>query len=445
MHAATCLKDFYRFFLLTILSITSFFLSSAQSRENTLHELNELLINTVMDDVFTPPVASRIYVYPNIAFYECIRQDDPGAYQTLAGKLNGLKTIPTGQANIDHFIAASIAFSFAGQSLVGSEYRFEDWRKKFSDSIFANFDSQLVVNSIKYGKLVADSIIAWSKKDKYFETRGMMRHVVSTKTGTWQPTPSAYASALEPNWCKIRPLALTSCSQFSPNEKLKYSSSKQSLFYKNVMQVYTIGKTLDSTKKEIALYWDDNPNVSMRDGHMTYYVHKISPGGHWLMINKQACTQKNVSAIKTSLAYTLTAIAIFDGFINCWDEKFKTNLVRPVTVINADIDENWEPFIQTPPFPEFTSGHAVISNAAAEVLTGLFGDKFSFTDSTEILFGLKSRKFSSFYAAAEESSMSRVYGGIHYPTTAAISKKQGRQIGAQVLSIYNSQSTAIGK
>jgi hypothetical protein len=211
------------------------------------------------------------------------------------------------------------------------------------------------------------------------------------------------------------------------------------------MQVYAIGKKLDSTKKEIALYWDDNPNVSVRDGHMTYYVHKISPGGHWLMINKQACTQKNVSAIKASLAYTLTAIAIFDGFINCWDEKFKTNLVRPVTVINAGIDENWEPFIQTPPFPEFTSGHAVVSNAAAEVLTGLFGDNFSFTDSTEILFGLKSRKFSSFYAAAEESSMSRVYGGIHYPTTATISKKQGRQIGAHVVSLYNSQSTATRK
>lgn len=445
MRAATCLKDFYHFFLLTFLSISSVFLSNAQSKENTLHELNELLINTVMDDVFTPPVASRIYVYPNIAFYECIRQDEPGIYVTLAGRLNGFKSIPVEKTRVDHFISAAIAFSFASQSLVGSEYRFENWRKKFSDSIFSKRDSLLVLNSINYGRSVAESIIVWSKKDNYFETRGMMRHVVSTKSGTWQPTPSAYASALEANWCKIRPLTLSTCSQFSPTQKLKYSSSKQSLFQENVMQVYKIGKNLDSVKKEIALYWDDNPNVSVRDGHMTYYVHKISPGGHWLMITKQACTQKNVSVIVASLAYTLTAIAIFDGFINCWDEKFKSNLVRPVTVINASIDENWEPFIQTPPFPEFTSGHAVISNAAAEVLTGLFGDNFSFTDSTEILFGLKSRKFSSFYAAAEESSMSRVYGGIHYPTTAMISKKQGRQIGAHVLSLYNFQSTATRK
>ena len=411
----------------------------AQSKENILHQLNELLINTAMDDVFTPPVASRIYVYPNIAFYECIRQDD-ATYKTLAGKLNGLRSIPVTKATVDHFISAAFAFSYAGQSLVGSEYRFEDWRKKFSDSLFSKLDSQLIINSAKYGRLMADSIIAWSKRDNYFETRGMMRHVVSEKPGAWQPTPSNYASALEPNWFKIRPLTLSSCAQFSPNEKLKFSSSKQSLFYKNVIQVYNIAKNLDSEKKQIALYWDDNPNIAERDGHLTYFIHKISPGGHWLMITKQSCVQKNISTIKTSLAYTLTAIAIFDGFINCWDEKFKTNLVRPVTVINSGIDEHWEPLIQTPPFPEFTSGHAVISNAAAQVLTGLFGDNFSFTDSTEMLFGMKPRKFSSFFAASEESSMSRVYGGIHYPTTAAISIKQGRSIGSHVLSIYNSSS-----
>jgi hypothetical protein len=436
MKAAATIKHLTAiFFLLSFLAAFPG-LCKAQSKQRVLHELNELLINTVMDDVFTPTVASRIYAYPNIAFYECIRNEDSN-YKTLTAKLNGLKFLPQPSNKVDDFISAAIAFSYAGQSLVGSEYRFENWRKKFVDSFFLLVDSQLLIRSIKYGKLVADSVIAWSRRDNYFETRGMMRHVLSDKPGTWQPTPSAYASALEPNWNKIRPFALTSCSQYSPKEKLKYSPSKQSLFYKNLMQVYTISKTLDSAKKYIALYWDDNPNIAVRDGHLTYFVHKISPGGHWLMIARQACMQKNIPLVKTSLAYTLTAISIFDGFINCWDEKFKTNLIRPVTVINSIIDEHWEPLIQTPPFPEFTSGHAVISNAAAQVLTSLLGGNFSFTDSTEILFGMKSRQFSSFYAAAEESSMSRVYGGIHYPTTATISEKQGRQIGAHVFSIYN--------
>jgi hypothetical protein len=160
---------------------------------------------------------------------------------------------------------------------------------------------------------------------------------------------------------------------------------------------------------------------------------KISPGGHWIKIAGQACRQKNISLVKTAQVYALSSIAIYEAFIACWDEKYKTNLIRPVTVINNHIDADWKPLIQTPPFPEFTSGHSVTSNAAAAVLTVLLGDNFSFTDETEIPFGHKPKTFSSFNAAAKESSTSRVYGGIHYPETARISILQGQQIGKFVV------------
>jgi len=199
------------------------------------------------------------------------------------------------------------------------------------------------------------------------------------------------------------------------------------------MEVYEIGRKLDTTQKATAKYWDDNPNVSANMGHLNYFIHKISPGGHWLMITKQACQAKNETVSRSALAYSLTAIALFDGFIACWDEKFKSDLVRPITIINDHVDKNWQPYIQTPPFPEFTSGHAVISNAAATVLTALFGDNYQFTDLTEIPFGNDPRKFNSFYDAAKESSMSRVYGGIHYPETARISIIQGKEVGNHVL------------
>jgi len=143
--------------------------------------------------------------------------------------------------------------------------------------------------------------------------------------------------------------------------------------------------------------------------------------------------KKGVSVTRASLIYALTATAMFDGFIACWDEKFRSNLVRPITIINLYMDKDWAPYIQTPPFPEFTSGHAVVSNAAATVLTSLLGENFEFTDRTEIPFGNTTRDFKSFYAAAKESSMSRVYGGIHYPETARISIGQGKAIGNHVL------------
>jgi hypothetical protein len=410
------------------------FTTAAQQNEQTLHQLNTLLVNTVMEDLFTPPVASRIYVYPNIAFYECIKNDD-ATLPTLAGKLNGLKNIPASHAGINNYIAACISFSYVAQTLVGSEYKIENWRTAFTDSVFKTTDSLVVMLSASYGKQVADTIIAWTKKDNYLKSRGLMRYVLGKKPGDWQPTPLDYAQGLEPNWNTIRPLSLTKPSQFSPKEKLIFSTSKKSVFYKTMMETYNIGKNLDTAQKATALYWDDNPNVSKVMGHLNYFIHKISPGGHWIMIAQQACVKKNIPVTKTAQVYTITAIAIFDAFISCWDEKYRTNLIRPVTIINRWVNAGWEPYIQTPPFPEFTSGHSVTSNAAATVLTALLGDNFNFTDVTEIPFGNNTRSFSSFYEAALQSSTSRVYGGIHYPETARISVLQGKALGTYVIKL----------
>ncbi|MBL7701034.1 MAG: vanadium-dependent haloperoxidase [Ferruginibacter sp.] len=407
----------------------------AQERAVVLHDLNSVLINTVMVDFFTPPVASRIYAYPNIAFYECIRLDDV-SLSTLSGKLNGLGKLPaTPTGKIDNLVAAAIAFSYTAQNLVGSEHKLEEWRQRFMDSLLlkARGDAELIKNSLLYGKLVADSVFAWAKRDNYNESRGMPRFTVLQQAGTWQPTPEDYSQAIEPHWNTIRPFTLSSPSQFSPKEKLVFNLKKNSAFYKTMMEVYEIGRKLDTTQKAIAKYWDDNPNVSVNMGHLNYFVHKISPGGHWLMIARQACEEKKETVSRSSLTYTLTAIALTDAFISCWDEKYKTNLVRPITIINDHIDKNWQPYIQTPPFPEFTSGHSVISNAAAAVLTALFGDNYKFTDKTEIPFGNESRSFNSFYEAAFESSLSRVYGGIHYPETARISVVQGKEVGNHVI------------
>jgi hypothetical protein len=270
----------------TVIVFLSFSLQPlrAQDRAAVLHDLNTVLINTVMVDFFTPPVASRIYAYPNIAFYEIIRLDDP-ALSSLSGKLNGLGKLPAAPAGkTDNLIAAAISFSYTAQALVGSESKLETWRQQFMDSLLlkARGDAELIKNSLMYGKLVADSIIAWAKRDNYGESRGMPRFTVSQEAGTWQPTPADYAQAIEPHWNTIRPFTLSAPSQFSPKEKLVFNLKKNSAFYKNMMEVYEIGRKLDTAQKATAKYWDDNPNVSVNMGHLNYFVHKISQGGHWL-------------------------------------------------------------------------------------------------------------------------------------------------------------------
>ncbi|HLT51686.1 MAG TPA: vanadium-dependent haloperoxidase, partial [Arenibacter sp.] len=124
-----------------------------------------------------------------------------------------------------------------------------------------------------------------------------------------------------------------------------------------------------------------------------------------------------------------TSMAVADAFISCWDEKYRSNLIRPETVINQYIDENWIPILQTPPFPEYTSGHSVISGAAAIALTDIFGDNFAYDDDTEVPFGLPVRSFTSFNQAAEEAAISRMYGGIHYRAAVENGMDQGRDLG----------------
>ena len=159
---------------------------------------------------------------------------------------------------------------------------------------------------------------------------------------------------------------------------------------------------------------------------------KITPGAHWIGICQIASKKINSNFSKTVFAYTKTSIAISDAFISCWDEKYRSNLVRPETLINKFIDDTWTPLLQTPPFPEYTSGHSVVSAAAAEVLTDIFGDNFSFNDTTELPYGLPVRRFSSFKSAAKEAAISRVYGGIHYSSAVEEGFVQGMKIGKKV-------------
>jgi membrane-associated phospholipid phosphatase len=97
----------------------------------------------------------------------------------------------------------------------------------------------------------------------------------------------------------------------------------------------------------------------------------------------------------------------------------------------------WDPkyvtVFATPPFPEYSSGHSVISGAAVAVLTHVLGDSIAFTDSTQLDIGHPPRHFASFSAALNEVAISRVYGGIHYLRAVVDGAEQGRCVGKRVL------------
>jgi hypothetical protein len=231
---------------------------------------------------------------------------------------------------------------------------------------------------------------------------------------------------------------LDSVEQFKPVPPPKFSLKKDSDFYKEVLDLYNLTNQIkekgnDSEEIAIAQFWDCNPYVAVNKGHFMFASKKITPGAHWIGICKIAAKKTNSSFEKTVFAYTKTSIAIADAFISCWDEKYRSNLIRPETLIHKYIDASWTPLLQTPPFPEYTSGHSVVSGAASEVLTTIFGDEFSFDDTTEIPFGLPTRSFTSFRNAAKEAAISRIYGGIHYNAAVENGLTQGIQVGQFII------------
>jgi hypothetical protein len=431
-----------RFFLpLIIVGLSVFacknsaFDPSICTNTSLIHKSVEKTTEIIVTDIFSPVVAARIYAYSNIALYETLRQGHP-EYKSLAGQVRDLTEPPApADSKVDVNLAGVHAYTTVAKALIFSEADMEEYRTTMYNDLKAKgLPEDVFTASIAYGQTVADHILAWSKKDNYAQTRSFPKYTVNNDIGRWQPTPPAFIEAVEPHWREIRSMTLDSAGQFPPLPPVPFSTDKNSDFYKLAMAVYT---AIDSSKTEelgIANFWDCNPYVMHQQGHLMMATKKITPGGHWMGIVGLTTRKAGLDMVGTAEAYAMVSIGLFDGFISCWDAKYKTNVLRPETYINRFIDPDWEPTLQTPPFPEHTSGHSVISSASCVILTDMFGENFAFDDSTEVPYNLPVRHFKSFKEAADEASISRFYGGIHYMPAIEYGVVQGTKVGEHVLS-----------
>lgn len=422
-------------------------LMSACSSPKTIEVDTELYHGSVdrvteimIHDIFSPTRASRVFVYPNIAAYEVLAACSRDGHKSLAGQLNELTPVPRPDSLlvINPNLAALVAHIEVSRGLVFTETELVHYRDSLY-KIWEDTNREEFQVSRDYGLEVADFIKNWMDEDNYKKTVTMPKFSVDEgDPSRWQPTPPAYMDGIDPHWNKVRTLVIDSAQQFKPIPPPPFSMHPDSLFFKEVKEVYDI--SLEITKKgdeseeiAIAQFWDCNPYVSVNRGHLMFATKKITPGAHWIGITKIASRKAGLDFLETVRAYTQTSIAIFDGFISCWDEKYRSNLVRPETLIQQYFDDQWKPILQTPPFPEYTSGHSVISGAAGVALTDLFGEDFAFDDDTEVPYGLPVRSFTSFDQASAEAAISRMYGGIHYRQAVEVGVTQGRDLGNYVI------------
>jgi hypothetical protein len=399
-----------------------------------LHAATQAVTDVITYDIFSPPQASRIYAYAATAAYEVLRQGD-SSYRSLAGQVGDLPPIPPPPGGpVSLPLAAVRAYLTVGHALTFSRDRMDSLRQGAGARFEGEMDAATYRRSIAYGDTVARAVLAWANADRYRESRGYPKYSVTQAPGRWIPTPPAYMDAVEPNWAILRPLVLDSASEFRPPPPHHFDVRPDSPFGRELREVHAVGRGLTEAERAIAAFWDCNPYVMHVQGHTMFATKKMSPGGHWMGITRLALRQAGADPLRAAEAYARVAIALYEGFLAAWDEKYRSALIRPETVINAALDPAWQPLLQTPPFPEYPSGHSVISSAAAEVLTDLLGDGFAYVDSTEAAYGLAERRFPSFRAAAAEASISRLYGGIHFRRAIEEGQVMGRRIGEAVVS-----------
>lgn len=417
-------------------------LSGGCKNENTVvineveivHQIQDQLTQVIIYDVFTPPVASRIYAYTSLAGYETIRWKDSSSF-SLTEKMKGFAPMPKPEPgkSYNYTLAYVKAFSDMANRVIFSKDSLSIYVNNVLDHFKGKLDKDEYENSITFGTAVAEKIWLRAKDDNYLKSRSKPKYLGSEDLGKWRPTAPDYLDGVEFCWNEMQPLLLDSASQFMPPPPPVYNMDSNSTFYNMVKEVYDVQKNLTDEERTIAKFWDDNPFVIEHAGHMMFGTKKITPGGHWMGIAAIAARKTNADEVKTSFTYTLTAAALYDAFIACWDAKYKWTYVRPITVIHQYLEKGWNPVLQTPPFPEYTSGHSTITASAATVLTKLYGDNFTFNDTSDLRYIGMQREFQSFNQAADECSISRLYGGIHYRLSVDEGAAVGKRVGNLII------------
>ena len=386
----------------------------------------------MLHDVTNPPLAARFYAYATLAGYTVLSQHDSVACPGLAGTLRGLPRVARPAGIGPH--SARLAALLAMYQVAGKLQPSGGLLQAPADSLVAacrqrGMDAEMAENSRLYAAAVAPAILQYAKADGYYRMSSLPRYAPAKGPAHWYPTPPAYLPPVEPYFRTVRPFLLDSAAQCRPAPPVAFDARPGSGFYQLMREVQLVGDSLTPAQRAVAAFWDCNPFAVQDQGHLQFGLKKMSPGGHWMRIADLVGRQQHLSFAQNLRVQTLLAVTLTDAFICCWDEKYRSDRVRPETAIRRYLNPDWQPLLQTPPFPEYLSGHSVISAAAAELFTRLLGDNVAFTDTSEEPFGLPARRFASFRQAAAEAAISRLYGGIHFRDAVEEGQRAGQRVG----------------
>ncbi|HSI77341.1 MAG TPA: vanadium-dependent haloperoxidase [Lunatimonas sp.] len=442
MHRATFIRMAFLVCLSLGWSLTSFSQRSLPQEDEVSLFLDNLFAATdvMVTDVAAPTGAARFYSYMLLGAY--IVQSDLFPDEVSATLYEGFaspfelerENLPI-REDLDAGFCSIYTLLEIGKAIMPSGKKLEQSQELLLRTYQKNriIPKKDFARHKSYAEHIAAQVISYAAEDGYRKLSTLKRYSPKNQPGTWYPTPPAYMAAIDPEWKTIRTFLLPSLEPFKPTPPKPYNLIEGSDFQQLVQEVYQITSTLSEEQILIANFWDCNPFKVEYTGHMAIGLKKISPGGHWIGITGIASQKAGLNLAETIRVHTYVALGLHDAFVSCWEEKYNSDRIRPVTAINESIDPSWQPLLQTPPFPEYTSGHSVISRVSARILTAYFGDGFGFVDTSEVFFGLPERSFQSFIQAADEAAISRLYGGIHYKDAIEEGVTQGDKIADYIL------------
>ena len=389
------------------------------TRGDIVTDWNDLALQAIRENRTPPPKASRALAMLHLAMYEAI---------------NGLDR--THEPYRMHYVPASaskqVAASAAARKVLSS--LFPTNTPPFTDLLTAVLDrvprGPRKFIGVAWGNLVADRILAGRAADG---STDVVAPPVGGTFDSWVPTPPGFAAWLLPQWGTVVPFAMAESAAFRPPGPPALDSARWANDFNDVKALGAAqGSTRTADQTEIALFWADGAGTE-------------TPPGHWNHIAQDVAAARGNTLEQNARLFALLNMAMADAAICAWDSKYTYNNWRPVTAIrNADLDgndltqsdTNWVSFIVTPPFPDYVSGHATFSGAAATVLAMFYGtDEVPFTTGSDFLPGV-TRSFTSFSQAAEEAARSRVYGGIHFQFASDDGLTAGMGIGEWAFTHY---------
>jgi hypothetical protein len=409
--------------------------AARKTPEQVLSNWYKLVLELVRHTpTYSPPVASRSFAYFGVTMFEATATGSKDMI-SLSGQLNGLTPSPSREVGktYDEAVVLNSAIAFAAQSYFThtgptGQRALAAMSKKMRANVSDGVAADVVARSEAHGKAVAGHILEWSMTDggAVIENMGFpLEYKLTPGPAHWVPTSKIAQQQfpLLPEWSKNRTFAMPNGATCPLPPPPEYSEDKNSEFYKEGYEVYETVNTLTPEQRAIARFWSDDPMLSP------------TPPGHWISIAMQVLDHEHADVERSVDVLARLGVTLADGFIGCWDAKYKYDLVRPITYIKRLIDPKWEALLITPPFPEYPSGHSTQSGAAAVVLASLFGENYAFEDHTHEADGLIPRKFKGFWDAAEEAGISRLYGGIHYRAAIKFGLEQGKCIGAYTIKL----------